>query len=98
MPSPTDRKYLPTHEWAKTITAGQSFGEIESVKATSELYAPVSGKVVAVNEELADNPGMVNSDPWEAGWLIAVEPSNPADMGKLLDATAYDKQLSETGH
>lgn len=128
MPSPADRKYLPSHEWAKTkgnqvviglsqfavdeltdityvelpavgrtITAGESFGEIESVKATSELYAPVSGKVVAVNEELADNPGLVNSDPWEAGWLVVVEPSNAADTGKLLDATAYDAQLS-SGH
>jgi len=128
MLSPADRKYLPSHEWAKKdngrvtvglsqfavdeltdityvelpavgkqVTAGQSFGEIESVKATSELIAPVSGKVVAVNEELANNPGLVNNDPWEAGWLIAVQPTNLTELDKLMDGAAYDTQAG-AGH
>ena len=128
MGSPTDRKYLPSHEWAKVdggrvviglskfavdeltdityvelpavgkqITAGQPFGQIESVKATSDLFAPVSGKVEGVNAKLATEPGAINADPWADGWMIAVTPSNPADLGRLLDSVAYDTQTAE-GH
>jgi glycine cleavage system H protein len=72
----------------RTITQGEVFGTIESVKAVSELYAPVSGEVVAVNEALSTSPESVNKDPHGA-WIIKVKPSNPGELGSLLDATAY---------
>lgn len=76
-----------------TITATQPFGVIESVKAVSELFAPVSGKVVAVNETLGDMPETVASDCYGAGWLIKVEPSNPAEQEALKDASAYQAMI-----
>jgi glycine cleavage system H protein len=72
----------------RTITQGEVFGTIESVKAVSELYAPVSGEVVAVNEALSTAPESVNKDPHGA-WIIKVKPSNAGELGSLLDATAY---------
>ncbi len=94
----TDITYVELPPAGRQVTAGQAFGEIESVKATSELFAPVSGQVVAVNEALADDPGLINNDPWEAGWMIAVEPSNPAEWDSLLDAAEYDQQISAERH
>jgi glycine cleavage system H protein len=70
------------------VTAGQSFGSIESVKAVSELFAPVSGEVVAVNAALKDHPEQINADPHSA-WMIKVKPSNPSDASALLDSAAY---------
>jgi glycine cleavage system H protein len=72
----------------RTIKQGEVFGTIESVKAVSELYAPVSGEVVAVNDALSTSPESVNKDPHGA-WLIKVKPSNAGELGSLLDATAY---------
>ena len=72
----------------RTITQGEVFGTIESVKAVSELYAPVSGEVVAVNDALSTTPETVNKDPHGA-WIIKVKPSNTGELGALLDATAY---------
>jgi glycine cleavage system H protein len=72
----------------RTITQGEVFGTIESVKAVSELYAPVSGEVVAVNDALSTSPEAVNKDPHGA-WIIKVKPSNAGEIGSLLDATAY---------
>jgi glycine cleavage system H protein len=72
----------------RTITQGEVFGTIESVKAVSELYAPVSGEVVAVNDTLSTAPEAVNKDP-HGVWIIKVKPSNAAELGALLDATAY---------
>ena len=76
-----------------TLTAGKQFGVIESTKAVSELYAPVSGKVVAVNSALSDNPQTVNTDPYQAGWMIEVELSDPGQLNGLLDADAYSALL-----
>src|SRR3954453_20449507 len=115
MSTPTDRRYLETHEWHKpqgdTVTIGitqfaadeltditfvqlpkvgtkvaanKAFGEIESVKATSDLYSGVSGEVVAVNAGLSSEPGLVNRDPYEGGWMIKIKASNPAEVTKLL--------------
>jgi glycine cleavage system H protein len=126
MAIPTDRKYLPTHEWHKLdgdvviigitqfaadeltdityvalprigdkISANQRFGEIESVKATSDLYCGVAGTVTETNHELSASPGLVNNDPFEAGWMIKIKPGNPADLEKLLSADEY---LKKTGH
>lgn len=72
-----------------------TFGVVESVKAVSDLYAPISGEVVAVNEALADRPELVNQDPYGAGWLIRVRPRNPAEVAALLDAAAYEQLVSE---
>jgi glycine cleavage system H protein len=72
----------------RTVKQGEVFGTIESVKAVSELYAPVSGEVVAVNDTLSTSPESVNKDPHGA-WIIKVKPSNTGELGALLDATAY---------
>ena len=68
---------------------GQPFGVVESVKAVSDLYMPVGGKVVAVNGELADHPEWINHDPYGAGWLIRIEIRDPSEVGSLLDAATY---------
>ena len=77
------------------ITANESMGTIESVKAVSELYAPMSGSVVRVNEELDDTPETINENPYEAGWLIEVEISNPEELDSLLDEGEYKAFISE---
>jgi glycine cleavage system H protein len=82
----------------RQVKAGERFGDIESVKATSELYAPVSGQVVRVNEALKDKPEGVNTDPYGAGWMIAVKLSDPAELDKLMDAAAYTTFLETSGH
>ena len=71
------------------VEASTSFGEVESTKSVSDLFAPVSGKVVEVNESLADNPELINSDPYGEGWLVVIEPSDPSQLDSLLDAAAY---------
>ena len=77
------------------ITANESMGTIESVKAVSELYAPVSGSVVRVNEELNDTPETINENPYKAGWLIEVEISNPEELESLLNQGEYEAFISE---
>jgi glycine cleavage system H protein len=81
------------------VTAGESFGEVESTKSVSDLYAPVSGKVLAVNSELEGSPQQVNSDPYGAGWLLDVQVSDVAALesaiAELLDAEAYRGTLTE---
>lgn len=77
------------------ISAHQSFGTVESVKAVSEIYAPVSGEVVAVNSALANSPEQLNSDPHGAAWLIKVKLSNPGELSSLMDAAAYQKYIIE---
>jgi glycine cleavage system H protein len=67
----------------------QAFGVIESVKTASDLYSPVGGEVVAVNEQLADRPELVNEDPYGEGWMIRLRVSDPGDAGRLKDASAY---------
>ena len=81
------------------LTAGQSFGEVESTKSVSDLYAPVSGTVSAVNTELEGSPQLVNSDPYGAGWLLDVQVSDATELesaiSSLLDAEAYRGTLTE---
>jgi len=83
-----DVVYLELPEVGATVKAGQSFGNIESVKAVSELYAPVSGTVVEVNTALKEKPEAVNSDPHES-WMIVLKLSDAAESGTLLDVTQY---------
>jgi glycine cleavage system H protein len=80
-----------------TVTAGKSFGTVESVKTLSDLFAPISGKVVRVNAELESKPESVNEDCWKA-WMIAIAPSDTGAVGALLDATAYAAHVKESAH
>ncbi len=124
--TPTDRRYLQSHEWHKldgdTVTIGITqqaadeltdityvqlpkvgtklsakgrFGEIESVKTTSDLYSGVAGEITAVNNELGNEPGLVNRDPYDTGWMIKLKATNPSDVNKLLSVEEY---LQKTGH
>lgn len=77
------------------ITADEPFGSVESVKTVSELYAPVSGKVVEVNEDLEDSPEFVNESPYEKAWMIVVEPSDRSEFDNLMSAEDYEKMTSE---
>ena len=72
---------------------GEEFGTVESVKAVSELYMPMGGEVVAINETLEDDPALVNTDPYGKGWLIRIKPSNMDELGELMDKAAYLVQL-----
>jgi glycine cleavage system H protein len=78
-----------------TLTQGQGFGEVDSVKAVSELYAPLSGSVTERNESLENAPETVNESPYENGWMIKIEPSAPEQFDALMDATAYGAYLEE---
>jgi glycine cleavage system H protein len=75
------------------IESGAHFGDIESVKAVSELFAPVTGEVVEINSALASKPELVNDSPYEAGWMLVVRPASAADLDKLLDSAAYEAHL-----
>ena len=87
-----DVVYVDLPDAGKTVKAGESFGSIESVKAVSELFAPVSGEVVEVNAELKDHPERVNKDPHES-WMIKIRPSGKGDIDALLDSTQYQAIL-----
>ena len=67
------------------------FGEVEAVKTVSELYSPLSGKVVELNDELENSPDLVNSDPYGNGWLIKIDPNNPGEKDELMDYLSYEK-------
>lgn len=77
------------------LTAGQSLGTVESVKAVSEVFAPVSGKVKAINEALVKSPELLNQDPHGAAWMVEVELSDPSQLAKLMDAAAYTQFVAE---
>lgn len=79
----------------ENLSAGDSIATIESVKAAADVYTPASGKVVAINEELAAAPEIINSSPYEAGWMIKLELTSPAELEKLMDAATYEKFVQE---
>lgn len=87
----TDITYVQLPDPGAPVTAGKAFGEIESVKATSDLYSGVTGTVAEVNGNLAGAPELVNQDPFGAGWLIKVRITNPAELEALLSAADYDR-------
>jgi len=78
-----------------TLNKGDTLGTVESVKAVSDVFAPVSGKVVEVNSELESTPETINSDPHGKGWIAVIEASDPSEGDSLLDAAAYEKLISE---
>ena len=82
-------------EVGRIVRQAEKFGEIESIKAVSELYAPVSGEVTEVNDTLETAPQTVNSDPLGAGWLVRVRIADPSELESLLDQEAYDKLIEE---
>jgi len=88
-----DIVFVQVPEAGAAVTAGEVFGEVESTKSVSELYSPVSGEVVEVNESVSDNPEVINTDPYTEGWLVKVRLS--ADAPELLDAYAYAKLTQE---
>ena len=128
--TPTECKYLATHEWARLeedgmvtigisdhaqnalgdvvfvelpedgqqIAAGEEAGVVESVKAASDIYAPVSGVVVAVNSALDDEPEKVNSDPYGEGWFFKLEPDDVSELEELLDAEGYQEVCEDDEH
>jgi glycine cleavage system H protein len=83
-------------EVGSQVTKDQSYAEVESVKAVSDVFAPLSGEVVSVNGDLADNPETINEDPYGEGWLVGGRLSDPAEVDSLLDADAY-KNLLQSG-
>jgi glycine cleavage system H protein len=90
-----DIVYVQLPDEGTEVQAGDAFGEIESTKSVSEIYAPVSGTVVAKNASLGDEPELINAEPYAAGWLVEIAPSDPSAIGQLLDANAY-KALTES--
>lgn len=84
-----DVVYVQVPEVGSTVAAGQSFGEVESTKSVSEIYAPVAGTIEAVNDALTDSPGLLNEDPYGEGWICTIRVSDPAAVDALLDAAAY---------
>ena len=91
----SDVVYIELPAVGTEIKFMETFGVVESVKAVSDLYAPVSGKVVEINKALVEKPEVLNTDPYGEGWMILVEPTSPGEMDKLLDAAAYAAHLGE---
>ncbi len=89
-----DVVYVDMPEVGDEVSAGETFGAVESVKAASDLNSPVSGKVIEVNAALEDEPGLINEDAF-ANWIIKVEISDPAEIGKLMDVKAYKAFIGE---
>ena len=87
----TDITYVEMRPKGTSIKPGETVGEVESVKATSDIYSPVPGEIVEVNSKLADDPSLLNSDPYGDGWLVRIKPSDKAPMTKLMDSAAYAK-------
>jgi glycine cleavage system H protein len=80
------------------VDAHKRFGDIESVKTVSELFAPIGGEVVAINEALRDKPELVNDGPYTDGWMVRIKVANPAEVSELLDAAAYEAFLKSLDH
>ncbi|MEX0675860.1 MAG: glycine cleavage system protein GcvH [Pirellulales bacterium] len=94
----TDLVYLELPESGRQVKAGESFGEIESVKAVSDLYSPVTGEIVEVNTALADRLAQLQEDPYGAGWIVKIRLSDESELKNLLSHKDYEKQCAEEGH
>jgi len=90
-----DIVFVELPEVGETLEANEPFGSVESVKTVSELYAPISGTVVEVNEGLEDNPEHINESPYEQAWMIVLEPSDDAELDELLSPEQYQAHISE---
>ncbi|MDX1524082.1 MAG: glycine cleavage system protein GcvH [Anaerolineae bacterium] len=87
----SDVVYVELPEVGTTLAKGEVFGVVESVKAASDLYMPMGGEIVEINEELEDEPEVINDDPYGAGWMIKFKPSDPGEWDSLLSGEDYDK-------
>ena len=90
-----DITFVELPDAGKTFAKGEEFGSLESIKSVSAVYLPAAGKIIAVNPLLADDPGLVNRDPYGDGWLVEIEPSDPAASSALLPADRYLAHLKE---
>ncbi len=90
-----DITYLELPEVGDEFSKGDSFGTVEAVKAASDMYIPISGEIVEINEELEDNPELVNTDCYNAGWIVKVKLSEKSELDNLLNADAYSKIIEE---
>ena len=89
-----DIVFVELPEVGRSLAKGDESGVVESVKAASEIYAPVSGEIVEVNAELENNPGLLNEDPYGAGWLVKIRVSDPAPIAALADAAKYEAEYA----
>ena len=94
----SDLVYVELPKIGQLLKAGEVFGIVESVKAASDVYAPISGEVIEINESLPATPETINQDPYAGGWMIKVKPSNPAELDALMDAASYEQFLKEEEH
>jgi len=88
-----DVVFVDLPEPGREVTAGEAIAVVESVKAASDVYAPISGRIVAVNDALAENPGVINAAPTTDGWFVKIEPADPEEMASLMDEAAYAAYL-----
>ncbi|KAG0599097.1 hypothetical protein M758_12G127600 [Ceratodon purpureus] len=93
-----DVVFVDLPEVGKTITQGDSFGSVESVKAVSDVYSPVSGQIVEVNSELTESPGLVNRGPFGEGWMMKLKVKDPSEVQSLLNADSYKQFIEEEAH
>jgi glycine cleavage system H protein len=91
-----DVVFVELPEVGRAVGAGKPFGVVEAVKTVSDLFAPVGGEVVEVNDAIGDNPALVNQEPYGEGWLVKIRLSDPADFGKLLSHVDYEKLVEES--
>lgn len=91
----TDITYAELKPAGTEVKKGESIGEVESVKATSDVYAAVNGEIVEVNGALSDDPSAVNTDPFGNGWLVKIKVSDPSELDALMDSSSYDSKYSE---
>ena len=91
----SDITYVELPEVGSHFSAGKEMIVVESIKAAADVYAPVSGTITEVNSDLANDPGVLNTDPHEAGWLVKIEPDNAQDLNKLMPATDYESLIAK---
>ena len=94
----TDVVYIELPDVGDNVFAGDSFGEIESVKAVSDLYSPVNGEVIAINEPLISDPSAITKDPYGKGWMIKIKAERGSNLNKLLSLEQYEKQIASDNH
>lgn len=94
----TDLVYVDLPEIGRTLTAGETFGEVESVKAVSDLYAPVAGEVTDANSAVPDDPAILSDDPFGRGWLVRIRVSDASTLDNLLDRAAYQQHCESEAH
>ena len=93
----TDLVYLELPQVGNSVTAGDPIGEIESVKAVSDFYSPVTGEIIAINEEVAEKPEILNGDPYASGWIAKIRITDDSSLNDLMDRPAYEKQCESEG-